>query len=94
MFKKVPRGKGMKNKMIANQLISEEDLGKFIERDCKLLTSKDLAVVLNVTEAALRKQRSLDRSVFPFSRIGGRIYYPADLIVKTLHENLHEAQLR
>ena len=84
----------MKNKMIANQLISEEDLDKFIERDCKLLTSKNLAVVLNVTEAALRKQRSLDRSVFPFSRIGGRIYYPADLIVKTLHENLHEAQLR
>ena len=94
MFKKVPRGKGMKNKMIANQLISEEDLDKFIERDCKLLTSKNLAVVLNVTEAALRKQRSLDRSVFPFSRIGGRIYYPADLIIKTLHENLHEAQLR
>jgi len=94
MFKKVPRGKGMKNKMIANQLISEEDLDKFIERDCKLLTSKNLAVVLNVTEAALRKQRSLDRSMFPFSRIGRRIYYPADLIVKTLHENLHEAQLR
>ena len=94
MFKKVTRGKGMQNKMIANQLISEEDLDKFIERDCKLLTSKDLAVVLNVTEAALRKQRSLDRSVFPFSRIGGRIYYPADLIIKTLHENLHEAQLR
>ena len=84
----------MKNKMIANQLISEEDLDKFIERDCKLLTSKDLAVVLNVTEAALRKQRSLDRSMFPFSRIGRRIYYPADLIIKTLHENLHEAQLR
>ena len=94
MFKKVTRGKGMQNKMIANQLISEEDLDKFIERDCKLLTSKDLAVVLNVTEAALRKQRSLDRSMFPFSRIGRRIYYPADLIVKTLHENLHEAQLR
>jgi|TARA_Y100000294_G_scaffold168947_1_gene179567 hypothetical protein len=94
MYKKVTRGNGMKNKMIANQLISEEDLDKFIERDCKLLTSKNLAVVLNVTEAALRKQRSLDRSVFPFSRIGGRIYYPADLIVKTLHENLHEAQLR
>ena len=93
MFKKVTRGQGMKNKMIANQLISKEDLNKFIERDCKLLTSKDLAVVLNVTEAALRKQRSLDRSMFPFSRVGGRIYYPADLIVKTLHENLHEAQL-
>jgi len=84
----------MINKMIANQLISEEDLDKFIERDCKLLTSKNLAVVLNVTEAALRKQRSLDRSMFPFSRVGRRIYYPADLIIKTLHENLHEAQLR
>ncbi len=94
MYKKVIRGNGMKNKMIANQLISEEDLDKFIERDCKLLTSKNLAVVLNVTEAALRKQRSLDRSMFPFSRVGRRIYYPADLIIKTLHENLHEAQLR
>jgi|TARA_B100001964_G_scaffold125488_1_gene138869 hypothetical protein len=94
MFKKVTRGQGMKNKAIANQLISEEDLNKFIERDCKLLTSKDLAKVLNVTEPALRKQRSVDRSQFPFSRIGRRIYYPADLIVKTLHEHLHEAKLR
>jgi hypothetical protein len=94
MYKKVTRGNGMRNKMIANQLISKEDLDKFIERDCKLLTSKDLAKVLNVTEAALRKQRSVDRSQFPFSRIGGRIYYPADLIVKTLHTHLHEAQLR
>ena len=88
------RGKGMKNKLIANQLVSESQLNEFIERDCKLLTSKDLAKVLNVTEAALRKQRSNNRSLFPFSRLGRRIYYPADLIVKTVHNNIQEAQLR
>ena len=88
------RGKGMKNKMIANQLVSESQLNTFIERDCKLLTSKDLAKVLNVTEAALRKQRSNNRALFPFSRLGRRIYYPADLIVKTVHNNIQEAQLR
>ena len=84
----------MKNKMVANQLVSESQLNEFIERDCKLLTSKDLAKVLNVTDAALRKQRSNNRSLFPFSRLGRRIYYPADLIVKTVHNNIHEAQLR
>jgi len=94
MFKKVTRGKGMKNKAIANQLISKDDLNKFIESHCKLLTSKDLAKVLNVTEAALRKQRSSNRSLFPFSRLGRRIYYPADVIVKTLHDHLVGAELR
>ena len=84
----------MINKIIANQLVSESQLNEFIERDCKLLTSKDLAKVLNVTEAALRKQRSNNRSLFPFSRLGRRIYYPADLIVKTVHNNIQEAQLR
>ena len=84
----------MKNKMVANQLVSESQLNEFIERDCKLLTSKDLAKVLNVTEAALRKQRSLNRSMFPFARLGRRIYYPADLIVKTIHNNLQDSQLR
>ena len=84
----------MKNKLIANQLVSESQLNEFIERDCKLLTSKDLAKVLNVTEAALRKQRSNNRSLFPFSILGRRIYYPADLIVKTVHNNIQEAQLR
>ncbi len=84
----------MKNKLIANQLLSESELNGFIEKDCKLLTSKDLAKVLNVTEAALRKQRSNNRSLFPFSRIGRRIFYPADLIVKTVQNNIHEAQLR
>ena len=84
----------MINKRIAEQLMSEEELDKFIDNDCKLLTSKDLAKVLNVSEAALRKQRSNNRSLFPFSRLGRRIYYPADLIVKTIHSNLQDAQLR
>ena len=83
----------MINKKIAEQLISKEELDKFIEKDCKLLTSKDLAKVLNVSEAALRKQRSNNRSLFPFSRLGRRIYYPADLIVKTIHGNLQDSQL-
>ena len=83
----------MKNK-IANQLVSESQLNEFIEKDCKLLTSKDLAKVLNVSEAALRKQRSNNRSHFPFSRLGRRIYYPAKLIVKTIHSNLQDSQLR
>ena len=88
------RGRGMKNKVIANQLISESQLNEFIEKDCKLLTSKDLAKVLNVTEAALRKQRSKNRSFFPFSRLGRRIYYPADEIVRTVHSHLQGSQLR
>ena len=84
----------MINKKVAEQLMSEEELDKFIDNDCKLLTSKDLAKVLNVSEAALRKQRSNNRSLFPFSRLGRRIYYPAELIVKTIHNNLQDSQLR
>ena len=84
----------MKNKMIADQLFSEQELNEFMEKDCKLLTSKELAKVLKVSEGALRKQRSLNRSLFPFSRLGRRIYYPADLIVRTIHNNLQDAQLR
>ena len=84
----------MKNKAIANQLISKDDLNKFIESHCKLLTSKDLAKVLGVSEAVLRKQRSKSRSLFPYSRLGRRIFYPADVIVKTLHDHLVGAQLR
>ena len=83
----------MKNKIV-NQLVTESQLNEFIERDCKLLTSKDLAKVLSVSEAALRKQRSNIRSLFPFSRLGRRIYYPAELIVKTIHNNLQDSQLR
>ena len=93
LFKK-RRSKGMKPKLISNNLLSKEQLKEFVERDCKLLTSKNLAVVLGVSDGALRKQRSNNRSLFPFSKLGGRIYYPADLIVKTLHEHLQGAQLR
>ena len=84
----------MKPKLRSNNLLSDNELKKFIESDCKLLTSKNLAEVLGVTDGALRKQRSNNRSLFPYSRLRGRIFYPADLIVKTLHENIHEAQLR
>ena len=88
------RGRDMKNKMIANHLMSEDQLNEFIDRDCMLLTSKGLAKVLNITEAALRKQRSKNKSMFPFARLGRRIYYPADEIVRTVHSHLQGAQLR
>tara|TARA_Y100001951_G_C11256115_1_gene249513 strand:- start:775 stop:1068 length:294 start_codon:yes stop_codon:yes gene_type:complete len=88
------RSKGMKPKLISQNLLSDEQLKEFINRDCKLLTSKNLAEVLGVSDGALRKQRSKNRSLFPFSKLRGRIYYPADLIVKTLHEHLQGAQLR
>ena len=52
----------MKNKIV-NQLVSESQLNEFIERDCKLLTSKDLAKVLNVSEAALRKKRETIKNI-------------------------------
>ena len=51
----------MLNKAIANQLITEEKLNEFIEKNCKLLTSDQLAKLLHVTEGAIRKQRSNDR---------------------------------
>jgi len=88
------RGLGMKNKAISNNLISDEELELFIEKNCKLLTSKQLADMLHVTEGAIRKQRSNDRSLFPFAKIKGRIFYPADLIVETLHKNLNNSQAR
>ena len=93
LFKK-RRSTGMKPKLKTNNLLSDEELKKFINSDCKLLTSKNLAEVLGVSDGALRKQRSKNRSLFPFSKLRGRIFYPADLIVKTLHENIQQAQLR
>ena len=93
-MQKNKRSKGMKPKLRSNNLLSDEQLKEFIDRDCKLLTSKNLAEVLGVSDGALRKQRSNNRSLFPYSKLRGRIFYPADLIVKTLHENIHEAQLR
>jgi len=84
----------MKNKAMSNNLISDEDLKKFVDKNCKLLTSKQLAEILHVTEGAIRKQRSNDRSLFPYAKLGGRIFYPADLIVETLHKNLTQSQAR
>ena len=84
----------MKPKLRSNNLLSDNELKKFIESDCKLLTSKKLAEVLGVSDGALRKQRSKNRSLFPYAQLGRRIFYPVDLVVKTLHENIHEAQLR
>jgi len=84
----------MKPKMLAGNLITEDKLKEFIERDCKLLTSKNLAKLLGVSEGAIRKQRSKNRSLFSYAKIGGRIFYPADLIVSTLHNHLTECQAR
>jgi hypothetical protein len=91
MFKKVKRGTGMKPQL---RTIKEEDLKKFLEKDGLLFTSKDLAKMLGVTEGALRKQRSKNRSIFKFSKLGGRIYYPADVIMETIHNNLQQGNLR
>ena len=84
----------MKPKMLAGNLITEDKLKEFIERDCKLLTSKNLAKLLGVSEGAIRKQRSKNRSLFPYAKIGGRIFYPADMIVTTLHNHLTPSQAR
>ena len=91
MFNKVKRGRGMKPQI---RTIKEEDLKKFLEKDGLLFTSKDLAKMLGVTEGALRKQRSKNRSIFKFSKLGGRIYYPADVIMETIHNNLQQGNLR
>ena len=91
MFNKVKRGRGMKPQL---RTIKEENLNKFLEKDGLLFTSKDLAKMLGVTEGALRKQRSKNRSIFKFSKLGGRIYYPADVIMETIHNNLQQGNLR
>ncbi len=78
----------MEPKIRSGQLLDNEEFKKFMESDCKLLTSKQLANVLSVSDAALRKQRSNNKSIFKYAKIKNRIYYPADLIVKTLHANV------
>jgi len=74
--------------------ITKEQLDKLLEKDALLFTSADLAKMLGVTEGALRKQRSKNRSIFKFSKLGGRIYYPADSIMETIHSNLQQGNLR
>jgi len=91
MSNKAIRGIGMKPQL---RTIKEEDLNKILEKDGLLFTSKDLAKMLGVTEGALRKQRSKNRSIFKFSKLNGRIYYPADMIMETIHNNLQQGNLR
>jgi len=74
--------------------ISAEDLLKFLEKDGLLFTSQDLAKMLGVTVGALRKQRSKNRSIFKFAKLGGRIFYPADVVMETIHNNLQQGSLR
>jgi len=88
---KTKRGIGMKPKI---KTISPEELKKFLEKDGLLFTSANLAKMLGVSEGALRKQRSKNRSIFKFAKLGGRIFYPADIIMETIHSNLQQGRLR
>jgi|TARA_R100001163_G_C4980482_1_gene136813 hypothetical protein len=83
-------------KVRAGDLVTDDELKKMQEGGkLKLFTSKQLAEILQLkSDAALRKQRSKGRSLFPYTRYKRRIYYPADLVVQTLHKNTVEAKLR
>ena len=85
----------LKCKVRIKNLVDDDQLQKLIDSDCKLLTSKQFAQLVNLkTDAALRKQRSKNRSLFPYCRIGRRIFYPMDLIIQTLHKNVVSNELR
>ena len=85
----------LKCKVRRKNLVDDDQLQKLIDSDCKLLTSKQFAQLVNLkTDAALRKQRSKNRSLFPYCRIGRRIFYPMDLITQTLHKNVVSNELR
>ena len=85
----------LKSKVRRKNLVDDDQLQKLIDSDCKLLTSKQFAQLVNLkTDAALRKQRSKNRSLFPYCRIGRRIFYPMDLIMQTLHINVVSYELR
>ena len=62
----------MKTKIRKDQLTKEE-MEVFKNKNCKLLSSKQLAELLDVTEGAIRKQRSKDRSLFPYAKLGGSL---------------------
>jgi len=85
---KPTRGKNIMTKLRSKQVLTDEEVKIFIDKECKLLTSKQLAEVLNVSDGALRKQRSKGKSIFPYANINGRIFYPTDVIVKKIHNNL------
>ena len=85
----------LKVKLRKENLVDDNEFQKLIDGDHKILTSKQLAAMVGLkTDAALRKQRSKNRSLFPYCKVGRRIFYPVDLIVKTLHRNKVDAQLR
>ena len=67
MSKSKVRGSYMKTKIRKDQLTKEE-MEVFKNKNCKLLSSKQLAELLHVTEGAIRKQRSKDRSLFPYAK--------------------------
>ncbi len=78
-----------------SNLLEDSEVKRLIEENCKLLTSKQLAEILRLkSDAALRKQRSKSRSLFMYCRIGRRIFYPMDMIMKTLHDNKVVNELR
>ena len=85
----------LKCKVRRKNLVDDDQLQKLIDSDCKLLTSKQFAQLVNLkTDAALRKQRSKNRSLFPYCRIGRRIFYPMDLIMQTQHKNVESNEMR
>ena len=85
----------VKLRKVENNLITDDELQKLIEKNCKLLTSRQLAELVKLkSDSALRKQRSKHRSLFPYCRIGRRIYYPMDLLIETLHKNVVSNEIR
>ena len=84
----------LKVRLRKNQL-SDAEFQKLMEEEHKILSSRQLADMIGLkSDAALRKQRSKNRSLFPYCKVGRRIFYPVDLIVKTLNKNRVDAQLR
>ena len=81
---------------VRKNLLDDKEVQQLMDNQIKLLTSKQLAKIIGLaSDAALRKQRSSsNKSLFPYCRIGRRIFYPVDLLVKTLHKNVVDAELR
>ena len=80
---------------VRKNLLDDNEVKQLMEQQIKLLTSKQLARIIGLaSDAALRKQRSKQhKSLFPYCRIGRRIFYPVDLLVKKLHKNVVDAEL-
>jgi hypothetical protein len=81
---------------VRKNLLDDKEVKQLMDNQIKLLTSKQLAVIIGLkSDAALRKQRSSKHnSLFPYCRIGRRIFYPVDLLVKTIHKNVVDAEIR